>query len=289
MTDLVGFDTHPSTLVFLHAHPDDEAIFTGGTIARLAVEGHRVVVVYATSGELGHGAGADLGALRRDEARRACETLGAQRVVFLDHHDSGVGVHAEHRPWGAFANANIDSVADHLADIADNERGIAIITYDPNGVYGHPDHIHAHHVGAMAAERSSMSTWYEVTVDREYLHFVDTHVAAIAGTAVAQHPLIGSPTVEISTTVDVRGVLDRKHDAIAAHHSQVDDPTFGANERFGEVYGFEWFIRHGPATVLDDLHMSTAPADRGRRSAFVELGSDELAEAERLLEVRIPR
>jgi hypothetical protein len=70
------------------------------------------------------------------------------------------------------------------------------------------------------------------------------------------------PTVEVSTTVDVRPVLARKLEAIAAHRSQVDDPTFGAGERFEEVYGFEWFVRHGPAGAIDELAMPTPARTR---------------------------
>jgi LmbE family N-acetylglucosaminyl deacetylase len=251
-----------STYLFFHAHPDDEAIFTGGTIALLAEEGHRVVVVYATSGELGRGAGPDLADRRRAEARTACRTLGAERVVFLDHHDSGGSADPLVRPWGAFAEVRVDVVADHLAALAEHERAAALVTYDADGVYGHPDHVHAHRVGAHAARLAGTPTWYEVTVDREYLHFVDTHVASLAGESITPRRPVGVPTVEVSTTVDVRRVLRHKLDAIAAHHSQVGgDPTFGSGDRFGEVYGYEWFVRHGEATAIDDL-----AGRRGRRA-----------------------
>lgn len=242
-----------STVVVLHAHPDDEAIFTGGTIALLADAGHRVVVVFATSGELGTGAGPGLAGRRREEARAACRLLGARRVVFLDHHDSGVHPDPAERPLGAFSNVAVHHAADHVAALLDGEGADVLVTYDSCGVYPHPDHLHVHRVGSEAARSSGLHTWYEVTVDREYLHFVDTHVAALAGAAVEPMLRLGSATVEITTTVDVRPVLARKLLAIAEHGSQVPDPTFGAEHRFPEVYGYEWFIRHGPAHVLEDL------------------------------------
>ncbi len=249
------------TFVFLHAHPDDEAIFTGGTIARLTDEGHRVVVVYATAGELGRGDPSDLAEVRREEAQVACDTLGVERVVFLDYHDSGLAADARQQPWGAFAGVVPDVVAEHIGAIVDGEQATALVTYDMQGVYGHPDHIHAHEIGATAAQDVGLASWYAVTVDREYLHFVETHVAALAGEAVALGTRIGSPTVEISTTVDVRPVLDRKYRAIAAHRSQVGaDPSFGTDDAFAEVYGFEWFIRHGAPTALDALGIVTANA-----------------------------
>jgi LmbE family N-acetylglucosaminyl deacetylase len=247
------------TFVFLHAHPDDEAIFTGGTIARLSEAGHRVVVVYATAGELGRGAGPELAATRRAEAEDACRVLGVERVVFLDHHDSGLSDDPWDQPWGAFAGELVDEVADHLAAIVVGEQAAALITYDVGGIYAHPDHLHAHAVGAEAARLAGLPTWYEVTVDREYLHFVDTHVAAVAGRSISTFQDIGVTTVEIATTVDVRAVLAAKFGAIAAHRSQVEaDPSLGAAASFAEVYGYEWFIRHGQETPLDGLGLVTA-------------------------------
>ncbi len=249
-----------STTVLLHAHPDDEAIFTGGTIALLAGRGHRVVVLFATSGELGLGAGPELAERRREEARRACEVLGASRVVFLDHHDSGGSDDAWHRPWGAFADVRVDVVADHVAALCEQEQASALVTYDAEGVYGHPDHVQAHRVGRLAAMMADLPTWYEVTLDREHLHFVESHVAAAAGRSIRSAAPIGVPTVEVSTTVDVRPVLSRKLEAIAAHRSQVEDPTFGAGDRFEEVYGFEWFVRHGAPGAIEELAMG--PVER---------------------------
>jgi LmbE family N-acetylglucosaminyl deacetylase len=86
----------PGTLVSFHAHPDDEAILTGGTIARAADEGHRVVLVFATRGELGEmldgvsRTTSELGEHRSGEAERAAAALGVARVAFLEFHDSGM-------------------------------------------------------------------------------------------------------------------------------------------------------------------------------------------------------
>lgn len=255
-----------STVVVVHAHPDDEAIFTGGTIALLADAGHRVVVVFATSGELGEGAGPELGEQRRAEAEAACALLGVARTVFLDHHDSGVHPDPAERPLGSFSAVDLGVVAGHIADLVAGERADTLVTYDAGGVYPHPDHLHVHRAGAVAAGLAGLATWYEVTVDREYLHFVDTHVAALAGAVVAPMLELGSPTVEITNTVDVRSVLARKLLAIAEHRSQVADPTFGVAERFPEVYGYEWFIRHGGPGVIDAL------ASRDGDTAFAGLG-----------------
>lgn len=183
-------------------------------------------------------------------------------MVFLDHQDSGMCCDGE-LPWGAFTGVEVDAAAVHVAAIAAGEGADVLVTYDARGVYGHPDHIHAHLVGETAARIAEVPTWYESTIDREYLHFVDTHVANQAGAALATRPVVGTATVEITTTIDVRKVLDVKLAAIAAHRSQVSDPTFGSAEHFDEVYGYEWFVRHGPATALDELAMSVSSLKSG--------------------------
>jgi LmbE family N-acetylglucosaminyl deacetylase len=252
-----------STFVFLHAHPDDESIFTGGTIAQLTAAGHRVVVVYATSGELGRGEAPGIGHRRRSEARTACDILGVERVVFLDHHDSGIHADRRLRPWGAFADVHVEVVAEQLAAIVDGERARALVVDDVGGIYGHPDHIHANRVGALASRMAEIESWYDVTLDREYLHFVDAHVAHLAGSSLPVPRRIGRPTVEISVTVDVRTALSRKLVAVAAHASQTGgDPTFGSGAGFADVYGYEWFVRHGAPTALDRLDVSTRHASR---------------------------
>ena len=252
-----------STILFLHAHPDDEAIFTGGTIALLAERGHRVVVVFATSGELGTGAGDGLRDVRRAEARAACDRLGVDRVHFLDHHDSGGSHDPDEHHRDAFAGARVEDAAAQVAAIVEVEQIDALVTYDADGVYGHPDHVQAHRVGRLAALLADLPTWYEVTVDREHLHFVDTHVAAVAGRSISPSRAVGLPTVEITTTVDVSAVLVRKLQAIAEHRSQVGpDPTFGTGERIDDVYGLEWYVRHGRRGAIDELALVTAGRPR---------------------------
>src|SRR5919206_3701443 len=111
----------PGAVVFFHAHPDDEAIFTGGTMALLSAAGWRVVLVVATAGEQGLtsasvGPEVPLAVRRMGETARAAEYLGAQRVEFLGYHDSGLDGSAG-RPVGAFADAPVDEAAARLAGI----------------------------------------------------------------------------------------------------------------------------------------------------------------------------
>lgn len=243
--------------MFFHAHPDDEAIFSGGTIARLAAAGHRVVVVMATSGGLGLEAGGDelLATVRGRELAEACRILGVAEVVLLDYEDSGLDEAAF--PPTAFANAEVDEAAHRLAAVLRTERAVALVVYDEGGIYGHPDHVQVHRVGTAAAALAGIETVYEMTVDREYLHFVETHLIDHAREALPHIEHIGLPTVFITTMLDVQQFLVEKRSAIAAHASQVADTSSVMQlsaESFRNVYGFEWYVRHGPPGPLEELH-----------------------------------
>ena len=150
------------TIVAFHAHPDDEALLTAGTMARLAAQGHRVVLVLATDG--GAGLAADelrrdgsLGTRRLHEARRSADVLGVARVEWLGYADSGSG--AEPEPdapgLGRFCRAPLEEAAERLAAILSTERADLLISYDANGGYGHRDHVRVHEVGALAARMAA--------------------------------------------------------------------------------------------------------------------------------------
>jgi LmbE family N-acetylglucosaminyl deacetylase len=258
-------------VVFFHAHPDDEAIFTGGTMALLAAAGWRVVLVVATAGERGEssalvGPAVPLAVRRMGETAQAAECLGAQRVEFLGYHDSGVDGPGHSRPVGAFADAPVDEAAARLAGILAEEQARALVSYDARGIYGHVDHVQVHRVGLAAAEAAAVPTVYESTVDREYLHFVETHLVVEA--TVATQPertraglglaaaALGLSTVEVDCTVDVRPVLPVKRRAMAAHASQIPESSSAMrlpDADFAAVYGYEWYARRGPIGPIDEL------------------------------------
>ena len=259
---MIGFNdktSRPPTVVVVHAHPDDEAIFTGGTLAALSRAGYRTVVLIATSGELGTRVGddrstGDVAARRRRETERSCELLGVDRLVFLGHVDSGIDLRATHRPWGAFADVELTTAAREIADIAAEEGAVAIVAYDDHGVYDHPDHVQVYEATMLAADLAGIATRYLATVDREYLHFVESHLVDHAGDSVPSIRPVGSATVEITTTVAIHDLLDVKRQAIAAHESQIgSDPWLGVPDDFADVYGYEWYVRIGPAGPLDEL------------------------------------
>jgi LmbE family N-acetylglucosaminyl deacetylase len=111
-------------------------------------------------------------------------------------------------------------------------------------------------VGVEAARLAGVATVYQATVDREYLHFVETHLVEHAHDPDVGPPTIGVPSVMVTTMVDVRRHLDRKRAAIAAHASQVPENVIDhllPHASFAAVYGFEWYVREGPPGPIDQL------------------------------------
>src|SRR5579863_1793291 len=125
-----------ATAVFFHAHPDDEAIQTGGTMARMAAEGHRVVLVTATRGELGEvpdgvlAPGETLAARRAVELSAACAVLGVARHEYLGYGDSGMAGEPTNDDPQCFWQADLDEASARLAAILDDEGAEVFATYD---------------------------------------------------------------------------------------------------------------------------------------------------------------
>lgn len=253
-----------ATLVAFHAHPDDEVLTTGGTLAKAASAGHRVVLVVATGGELGE-VPADLGpneslAQRRvREVERSAAILGAHAVRFLGYLDSGMADTPDNARPGAFAAADCDEAAARLAAILDAEGADVLTVYDERGNYGHPDHIQVHRVGHAAAARTARPpVVYEATLNRDQL------VAWFNDIAADEHPelegqeqpeALGMPESVITTRIDVTDFVDRKREAFRAHASQTTDSGFFlrlSDRAFHTAFSHEWFIRPGPARGADE-------------------------------------
>jgi LmbE family N-acetylglucosaminyl deacetylase len=248
--------SEPGTLVAFHAHPDDECILMGGTLARAAAEGHRVVLVFATRGDVGE---VDDGVLEADEAlaerreaeaRRAADVLGVSRVEFLGYRDSGMVDTATIHDTTSFFSADVDEAAARLAAILDDERPAAFTTYDEHGGYGHPDHVKVHEVGIRAAALSPPGRVYAATYDRD--HFIalsETSFDEIPEGVEVPDPEameLGVPGERITTTVDVGDYADRKRAAMATHASQIGPDSFFlalSDDLFRAVFGTEWYVR----------------------------------------------
>ncbi len=234
--------------MFFHAHPDDEALLTGGTMARLAQEGHRVVLVVATAGELGLSARqTDLGAVRTREAHASARVLGCARVEFLGYRDSGL----EGRRRHGFARADVGEAAERLAELLHEERADLLTTYDPNGGYGHPDHVQVHRVGTLAAELAGTPRVWEATVDRTRLLRGLRLARLIRRFDLTPFEKTYTAHHEITHSVDVRQYAHVKRAAMAAHATQT---TGGESTRtlaallklppplFRLILGTEWYV-----------------------------------------------
>jgi LmbE family N-acetylglucosaminyl deacetylase len=216
-------DPRPATLVCFHAHPDDEALLTGGTIARAVAEGHRVVLVVATAGERGLTGTAvgRLGDQRLRELTASARVLGVARVELLGYADSGSSPRAS---AGAFADADLDEAARRLAAVLREEDAAVLTVYDPNGGYGHPDHVQVHRVGYRAAELAGTPVVLEATIDRTW--FVrGVRLLRLLGRFMPVPELPDERVAytareEITHRVDVSAHLDVKRAALRAHLSQ---------------------------------------------------------------------
>lgn len=257
------------TIISFHAHPDDEAIGTGGTLSRAVDGGHRVVLVFATRGEHGEpvpgvlGEGEQLALRRTAEVYESARIIGAQRVEFLGYTDSGmIGDPNNDAPW-CFWQADVERAARRLAEILDDERPDVLTIYDEDGGYGHPDHIQVHRVGMRAAELVAVPVVAQGTMNRDLIQRAmamakemgldvpdpteateppDDLVAAEGVTAAVT---FGKPEAELTHVVDTSAVTERKRASMRAHASQIGEDHFMAtmpDEVFSYVFGPEWFI-----------------------------------------------
>ncbi len=249
-----------STVVFLHAHPDDESIATGGSIARAVHEGHRVVLMMATDGRHGE-TPEDLGeeALpdrRRRETEESARTLGVHDVRWLGYHDSGMTGWAQNHEPSAFVRADVDEAARRLVEVLDEVAADVIVCYDWHGGYGHPDHIQVHRVGHRAADlvrdagrplRLLESTMNRTRIAKMMSENPDNEGFDPEQPADDGNPF-GSTEDEITMAVDVSPFVDIKRASIACHRSQITDSSFFLQmppEVFAMAFGTEWFIEPG--------------------------------------------
>ncbi|HEX3224003.1 MAG TPA: PIG-L family deacetylase [Nocardioides sp.] len=258
-----------ATIVFCHAHPDDEASQTSGAMARAADQGNRVVVVFATNGEHGEAAadlaeGQTVADYRRAEAEVSAEVLGLARVAWLGYADSGMSGWAQNHAEGSFHRADLDEAARRLVAVLDEEDADVLVGYDWHGGYGHPDHIKVHHLvhraAALAARRPRL---LESTMNRTAMKRL-FDAAREAGHMPEdwdpESPMddgnpLGTPEDEIQWRVDVSAYVDRKRSALEAHRSQASDiEQFLAipEEAFAMMFGAEYYLEPGLDQPITD-------------------------------------
>jgi N-acetyl-1-D-myo-inositol-2-amino-2-deoxy-alpha-D-glucopyranoside deacetylase len=258
------------SLLLVHAHPDDESIGTGATMARYAAEGARVTLVTCTLGELGeiippalqHLLPDELGEYRIGELERACEALGVSDHRFLGGaghwRDSGMMGLPDNDDPRCFWQANMDEAASALAAIIREVAADVIVTYDANGFYGHPDHIQAHRVARRAHQMTGESAkFYATALPRSVLADA-TKLPADSWFERVTDPAVGVPDDQVTTEIDATKYLDAKLAAMRAHETQItmDGEFYALSNGMGlHALGTEYYTllagRRGPGAPFE--------------------------------------
>jgi LmbE family N-acetylglucosaminyl deacetylase len=267
----------PLTLMAVHAHPDDEAS-GGGILATYADQGIRVVVVTCTNGEYGDAPGGikpgqpghdpeAVARLRLAELEESARILKVSDVETLGYHDSGMpDWEYKDRPE-AFSNVPLEEVAGRIGGLIAKYRPQVLVTYDDQGAYQHPDHVHASRAAQAAAAETGIpaklylstmrsSSWRKIW---EALRAAGADLPARGDDEELASRALQSEE-RITTTIDIRPVLERKREALFAHGTQINgDSWFGKipPEIVEEAFGYEYFIRaadtSGAPLPEDDL------------------------------------
>lgn len=242
------------TLMVVHAHPDDEASQTGGILARYSQEGVRTVLVTCTDGGQGDGpsgskpgqSGHDPGqvaAMRSAELKASAHALGISELIELGYPDSGMPESPDDVAPEAFARIDGEPVVKQLEGLLQRYRPDVLVTYPPNGLYSHPDHLRTHELTMEAFERVKRAggfydqpddsavavrvqptpRLYYIALSISRLKSVRDYAVAAFGPEAFTPPLdLGVDDAEITTEIDIADVWTQKRKALKAHASQAD-------------------------------------------------------------------
>jgi N-acetyl-1-D-myo-inositol-2-amino-2-deoxy-alpha-D-glucopyranoside deacetylase len=245
------------TLLLVHAHPDDEAISTGGVMMKAKAHGHRVVLVTATRGEVGEIYNMDeeasrprLGEIRTEELKAAGEILGVDRMEFLGYRDSGMVDTPDNKDPRSFHQARLDEAAGKLAVFIREERPDVVVTYAEDGIYGHPDHVKAHHVTNAALDLLEREGWapkklYYTAIPRSMMEAFASQMPEEAQRQQNTNMRVaGTPDELVTARVDVHDYVDQKRKAFGAHVSQNDPNSWFAtmaSQIYELAFGTEYY------------------------------------------------
>ena len=240
------------SLLAVLAHPDDETFGCGGVLAKYAAEGVDVALICATRGEVGEIGGSstatreNLAEVREGELRAACDALGVSQLFMLDYRDSGMAGSPENEHPLALCQAVQVELVGKVVEIIRKTRPQVVVTFDPRGGYGHPDHIKIHHAAREAFSSAGDNSKYRQQLadslaphisDKLYYcvfprslarAFQDALIAANIESDFKDMDLadFGTPDAEITTVIDVSKYAAKKEKAALAHHTQVGDEAF---------------------------------------------------------------
>lgn len=258
-------------LLLVHAHPDDESINNGATMAKYAHEGFEVALVTCTRGEEGEillpelaDAASDktdrLAEIREGELANALKALGVSQHWYLGaperrFRDSGMMDAPQNSRPDVFWNADVDEAAVLLAHYIVEFKPHVLVTYDEFGGYGHPDHIQAHRVAMRAAELSEKLGW---PIAKIYWNVIPKSVVQKSMDAMREigSDFFGAESIDdipfakddsfVHAVIDGNEYVELKKDAMKAHRTQiaVDGPFFALSNLLGmQVFGYEYYTR----------------------------------------------
>jgi len=268
-----GLPTRPARgLLAIFPHPDDESYGAGGLMALAAAAGNPVWALCVTNGDQG-GRPGETGVdhsldpqIRLDELRCACSELGIAEPIFLGYRDSGM--EGWGAPEGSLALAPEDEVVGRMVEVIERLRPAVVVTFDPGGVYGHPDHVTCSARASEAYRRAAAApggpvALYHQAMSRSAVAAMQEAMAMERGQSGDTTPpteddlrqqeafiRLARPDEEITTRVAIGEVLDRKLAALACHESQMggrrwDDPE--ARPFIEKLFAHETFVRVDPA------------------------------------------
>ena len=257
------------TLMAVHAHPDDEASSTGGVLATYSGQGIRTVVVTCTNGEFGDAPGGvkpgqdghdaqTVAQLRLAELRESAKILGVSDLETLGYHDSGMPDWDYKDRLEAFCNIPLAEVAGRVGALMEQYRPQVVVSYDPDGPYQHPDHVHAARAAAEAAHGTGIPAKFYLTAMRpsdwlkirEALRELGEEVPGPTNVTPEMRAQMAEAEARITTTIDILPVLPRKRDALFAHSSQISESWFSKIpvDIAEATFGRESFIRATDST-----------------------------------------
>jgi N-acetyl-1-D-myo-inositol-2-amino-2-deoxy-alpha-D-glucopyranoside deacetylase len=265
-------------LLLVHAHPDDETINNGVTMAKYVAMGYGVTLVTCTRGEEGEilvpelqhlasGKEDALGPVREVELANAMKVLGVVDHRFLgasskSWRDSGMMDSEPNSRKDNFWNADIDEAAESLVEVVLEIKPDVMVTYDEIGGYGHPDHIQAHRVAMRASEIAGQRGWQiqkiywntiPISVIEQGIEAMKGSGSDFWGVEKAEDFPFAQPDNLVTTVIDGQEFVDKKMEAMRAHPTQiaVDGPFFALSDNLGfKVWGQEFYrLVYGKASA----------------------------------------
>lgn len=262
------------TLLAIFAHPDDEAFGIGGTLARYAHEGVRVVLICATRGESGKitdpsiPADVDKAALREQELQQACQALEIEAPIFLDYHDSGRHERTQYDNPRALMNVNEDEIAGVLLEHIATIKPQVMLSFDPHGIYGHIDHIKMHRAATAAfwaaggvMQPAPQRLFYTVMATRRMQQMTEAQYNSVLSELDPRR--YGVSDDSLAALLNVEAYAAQKEAAIRAHRSQV-----GPQSSFAEISSAH--------PVWRDMFLQETLSLGGLRGSFPAMPVDDL-------------